>query len=247
MDVLSARRPDAEIWMRPPFVLAWHSQQPLPLREVRGLDRGGPRPSPPWVDSGDRNATFDFTAAMAELCADICRHTPELRHIQAQQILFGFTQARNRRGHGLQARVTPLRFPGGHLVRHARGRLFQVQRFVVNSEEMLYLMTFCLPRFLNQNFDEKFVTIFHELFHIGPKFDGDLRRHRGRYSLHTHSKANYDEGMAEYARDYLASGANPKLHAFLRLDFGQLRSRHGRVVGSVLPRAKILPLPIAAG
>ena len=176
--------------------------------------------------------------------ADICRHTPELSHIQPQQILFGFAQARNSRAHGLQARVTPLRFQGGHLVKQARGRLFQVQRFMVHGEEMLYLMTFCLPRFFYQDFDEKFVTIFHELFHIGPHFDGDLRRHRGRYCMHTHSKANYDAQMAQHARAYLNAGANPKLHGFLRLSFAQLRARHGRIVGHVPPRAKILPVPL---
>ncbi|MFL5330746.1 MAG: hypothetical protein ACJ8C4_17745 [Gemmataceae bacterium] len=244
MDVLATSRPEPTIWNRPPFVLSWNTRHALQCRSVRGAERTSAGPAPPWVDSGTHGEPFDFTAATAELCADICRHTPELSHIQTHQILFGFTQARNGRGHGLQARVTPLRFPGGHLVKHARGRLFQVQRFVVGNEEMLYLMSFCLPRFLNQSFDEKFVTIFHELFHIGPQFDGDLRRHRGRYCLHTHSKAGYDVRMAEYARAYLAAGANPRLHGFLRLDFSQLRRRHGHVVGTILPRAKILLLPL---
>ena len=49
---------------------------------------------------------------------------------------------------------------------------------------MLYVMTFCLPRFLEQSFDDKFVTIFHELFHIGPSFDGDFRRHSGRCAFY---------------------------------------------------------------
>ena len=57
-------------------------------------------------------------------------------------------------------------------------------------------MTFCLPRFLDQTFEEKLLTVFHELFHIGPSFDGDLRRHPGRYAVHTHSKAQYDSHMA---------------------------------------------------
>src|SRR5206468_1851711 len=82
---------------------------------------------------------------------------------------------------GLQARVTPLRFAHGALVRRRRGVSFQVQRYFVDGAEMLYLVTFCLPRFLDQTFDDKFITLFHELFHISPAFDGDLRRHGGRY------------------------------------------------------------------
>jgi hypothetical protein len=116
----------------------------------------------------------------------------------------------------------------------------------VGGREMLYLMTFCLPRFLNQAFDDKFVTLFHELFHIGPAFDGDLRRHAGRYAVHSGSQRRYDEHMAELARAYLAAGPDPDLHAFLRLNFAQLRARHGSVVGVVVPRPKLVPVPEAA-
>ena len=62
---------------------------------------------------------------------------------------------------------------------------------------MLYLVTFCLPRFLDRPFNDKFVTLFHELYHIGPAFDGDLRRHEGRCAIHTHSKRRYDAHMAQ--------------------------------------------------
>lgn len=240
MDVVAV--PPLAAWGRSPFVLRYQGKPPVSA--VRGPSaRPGDQP-PPWVESGDAAEPFDFCRQVSALIADICRHTAELHHIRPEQILIGYTQARNGRGHGLQARVTPLRFPHGSLVRPSRGRIFQVQRFVVDDVEMLYLMTFCLPRFLNQSFDEKFVTLFHELFHIGPKFDGDLRRHRGRYSLHTSSKADYDARMADFARSYLSSGANPKLHGFLRLDFGQLKSRHGQVLAARLPRPKILPVPM---
>jgi hypothetical protein len=159
------------------------------------------------------------------------------------RLLFGVTQARSGRAHGLQARVTPLRFRGGTLVRRRRGTVYQVQRFVVAEVEMLYLVTFCLPRFLDQEFDDKFITLFHELYHISPVFDGDLRRLDGRCAIHSHSKRAYDRHMAHLARAYLASGPDPQLHAFLRLDFTRLCHRHGSVVGVVVPRPKLVPLP----
>jgi hypothetical protein len=228
---------DTPSWASPPYLLAWDSHDALPRREVR---RAARRPLP---RSGPGRETFDFSAAMAALCADVCRHVSEFRHIDAGRVLVGVLQARTQRRAGLQARVTPLRFPGGNLVRATRGRAYQVQRYVVAGREMLYLMSFCLPRFLALSFDEKFVTIFHELYHIGPRFDGDLRRHRGRYCLHTGSKAGYDARMAELADSYLARGASSRLHGFLRFTFDELRARHGRVVGVAVPRPKILPLP----
>jgi predicted metallopeptidase len=236
-------------WRDSPYVLSWNTAAELPYREVEPM---GPNHSwaagmaaPPWVGSGPTDQAFDFCRAVADVLSDICRHVTEFSAFDSRRILIGFLQARHARGHGLQARVTPLRFHGGQLVRTARGRLFQVQRFIVADVEMLYVMTFCLPRFLDQSFDQKMVTLFHELFHIGPNFDGDLRRHPGRCSMHTSSKNAYDEHMAQLARNYLAGGANPQLHGFLRLSYAQLRARHSRVVAVKLPRPKILAVPVA--
>jgi hypothetical protein len=158
------------------------------------------------------------------------------------RILVSAIQARGHTRHGLQARVTPLRFAGGALTRQRRGVPFHIQRYFLDEQEYLYLLTFCLPRFLDQDFDQKIVTLFHELYHIGPAFDGDLRRHNGRYHCHSHSQREYDERMVGYARAYLAADPDPSLHSFLRLTFGQLQERHAKVVAVVVPRPKMVPL-----
>lgn len=232
---------------RPPFVLAWDNQtNPLPVRAIRETGRQprpGPELDPPaWLPTGPPDQPFPFCHCMSLLCADIAARCEALRHIDTTRLLFGMTQARNGRVHGLQARVTPLRFRNGKLSRLRRGVEYRVQRFIVNGREMLYLVTFCLPRFLDQDFDQKLITVFHELYHISSAFDGDLRRHDGRYTVHSHSQRRYDEHMAHLARGYLRDGANPELHAFLRLDFGQLQRRHGSIHGIILPRPKLLPV-----
>jgi predicted metallopeptidase len=177
---------------------------------------------------------FDFCAHVRRLCADISTQCEELRHVDVSRLLFAITQA--------QAKVTPLRFRQGCLTHRRRGVFYQVQRYFVDNREMLYVVTFCLPRFLDQNFDDKFITLFHELYHISPAFDGDLRRHAGRCTVHSQSKRLYDAHMAELARAYLSNGANPALSAFLRLNFAQLQHRHGSVVGVVVPRPKLIPI-----
>jgi hypothetical protein len=198
--------------------------------------------APYWLSTGPRDGPFDFCGHVRRLCGDIVRHTPELAHIDVSRLLFCMTQARSGRAHGLQARVTPLRFREGRLLRRRRGHVYQVQRYLVNGREMLYLVTFCLPRFLDRPFNDKFVTLFHELYHLSPAFDGDLRRHAGRCTLHTHSKRRYDDHMAGLARAYLNNGADQPLYSFLRLDFAQLQHRHGSVVGVVVPRPRLLPV-----
>ncbi len=227
-----------------PLILRWHEAgRPLPVRAIRGV-----RPvstgheAPPHLDTGPHDRPFDFTGHVRRLLEDVVRRCSELRHVQMSRILLAVTQARTGRTHGLQARVTPLRFARGALTRQRRGVTYQVQRYFLGEHEYLYLMTFCLPRFLDQDFDDKFVTLFHEMYHLSPACDGDLRRHEGRYHLHTHDQQGYDRHMLELARAYLATRPDPKLHAFLRLNFAQLARRHGAVTGIVVPRPKIVPL-----
>jgi hypothetical protein len=227
--------------------LRWEEpHNPLPVRFIRGSRRPAPAAnhlgSPPWITTGPGERPFPFCAHVRRLLEDIVARTPEFSHIQVARVLVGALQARNGRAHGLQARVTPLRFAQGQLRRRRRATTFQVQRYFLGQHEFLYLMTFCLPRFQDQDFDDKFITLFHELYHIGPEFNGDLRRHQGRCQLHTHSQRHYDRHMAGLARDYLATRPDPDLHAFLRLNFAQLEERHGAVASTVVPRAKMVPL-----
>jgi Putative phage metallopeptidase len=234
-----------------PLAFRWGgTEAPLPQAVIKprhtGTQAGLGQASPPWHATGEADKPFDFTRHIRRLCADITQRCAELRHIDVSRLLFGVTQARNSRVFGLQARVTPLRFPRGNLTRQRRGVTYQVQRYFCGATEYLYLVTFCLPRFLDQDFDDKFVTLFHELYHINPAFDGDLRRHDGRYCVHSHSQRHYDQRMALMAREYLAGRPDPALHAFMRLNFNQLTRRHGSVVGIAVPRPKMVPVVLAA-
>src|SRR5277367_5808266 len=111
-----ARRVVGARYHVPPFELRWDSlTAPLPLREVRGHVR--PLDAPPWVDSGPADEPFNFSEQIRLLCADIAAKYEPLRHIDVSRMIFAFTQARNFRIHGLQAKVTPLRFHDGRLTR----------------------------------------------------------------------------------------------------------------------------------
>jgi hypothetical protein len=227
---------------RLPSVLRWDEPgTPLPMRVVRVSARARARvlgrEAPPWLDTGPHRQPFDFCGHVRRLCADVVCRSPALYHVDVARLLFSITQARGARRRPLQARVTPLRCRDGRLTRQCDGVAYQVQRYFVAGHEMLYLVTFCLPRFLDQSFEEKFITLFHELHHISPAFDGDLRRYAGR--------CEYDARMADEARSYLATRPDPALHAFLRLNFAQLQHRHGSVVGVVVPRPKLLPVVAA--
>ncbi len=189
-----------------------------------------------------RTRGFNFTGQMRLVCQHIAQTMPELGHVDMSRVAVSFSQARQRTSWGTFASLTPLRFEGGEAKGKRRGRTYVIQRLVDrNGQEMLYILTFYLPRFQDQTFREKLITIFHELWHISPTFDGDLRRHGGRCYAHTSSQAEYDAHMAVLAEKWLKFGPPEDLTAFLQHDFHQLQTLHGGVSGVRIQRPKLIP------
>ncbi len=230
---------------QPQLVLEWNvagGTRPLRLSIIHPLR---PLPKPVHVNIGPLGLNpepFHFTTHMALLCHDIVARTPDLAHIDLQRVLLCTARARTRRPHGLQAKVTPMRFKHGNSQERRRGWTYQVQQYYVNGIEVLYLLSFCLPRFQDISFDEKMITIFHELFHMAPEFNGDLRRHDGRYYQHSPSKKKYDALMHRYVEAYFATNPDLSLSGFLKYTFEELYERHGSVIGVVVPAPKLVPL-----
>jgi predicted metallopeptidase len=188
---------------------------------------------------------FDFTRAMRLLCEDVAARLPQFAHLRIDEIAITFAQTRRRVPHGLQAKLTPLRFENGSLMTRRGRRAWTVERLYEGDREMLYILTFYLPRFLDHSFREKLITVFHELYHISPGFDGDIRRMDGRYHVHTHSQQEYDREMDRLAEQYLRRSPPPDLYEFLKFNFRGLCARYGTVVGKRLATPKLIELPAA--
>ncbi|HUT91149.1 MAG TPA: hypothetical protein VMY37_16730 [Thermoguttaceae bacterium] len=186
---------------------------------------------------------FDFNLHVRRLCDDLVHRLPDLRHLDLSRVAISFSQTRKAVDHGLYASLTPMRFAGGSRETIRHGRRWTVQRLVDPSgREMLYLLTFYLPRFLNQTFRHKLTTVLHELWHVGPRFDGDLRRFGGRCYAHTGSQKQYDAQVERLADRWLALEPPAAVYEFLRHDFGELVRRHGKIYGTRIPNPKLIPL-----
>lgn len=186
---------------------------------------------------------FDFTFHMRSLADDVVRRLPDLRHIDLGRVAFSFSQTRKAVNHGLHASLTPLRFDGGSLETVRGGRKWTVQRVLDESgREMLYLLTFYVPRFLNQSFRHKLTTLVHELWHISPRFDGDLRRFGGRCYAHGASQKQYDAQVDALVDRWLSLDPPSSVYHFLRYDFRQLAHRHGKVYGARIRAPKLIPV-----
>jgi predicted metallopeptidase len=201
----------------------------------------------PWQQAAPHDAArqrgFDFTGHIRRLCDDLVGRLPELQHIDLSRVAISFSQTRKAVDHGLYASLTPMRFAGGSRQTLRGGRRWTVQRLVDESgREMLYLLSFYVPRFLNQSFRHKLTTVVHELWHVSPRFDGDLRRFGGRCYAHTGSQKQYDAQVDHLADRWLSLDPPAAVYEFLRYDFRQLVERYGRVYGAKIPTPKLIPV-----
>jgi predicted metallopeptidase len=192
--------------------------------------------------AASKPAGFDFTLHMRRLCQDMVARLEELRHVDMGLVAVSFAQTRRGGDYGMYASLTPLRFAGGRRHTLRRGRPWMLQRVCEGGREMLYILNFYLPRFLDLPLEEKLLTVVHELWHIGPRCDGDLRRFGGRCYAHSGSQKRYDAQVKRLAERWLALGPPEPLYDFLRLGFRQLAARHGRVLGRKIPTPKLIPV-----
>ncbi len=186
---------------------------------------------------------FNFTDHVRIICADMVARVPELSHVDLSRVAMACTQVRNRASHGVLATMTPLRFANGALTTVRRGRTYTAQRLRDESgREMFYILTCFLPRFMNHTLEEKVLTLLHELWHINPAFNGDLRRFAGRCYAHGGSQAEYDRQVAVLAKQWWSFAPPRSCYAFLEDDFPRLQARHGQVLALRLPRPKLIPV-----
>ncbi|QDT01498.1 putative metallopeptidase [Adhaeretor mobilis] len=185
---------------------------------------------------------FDFSAAIESVCRDMIARLPEFSHIDFDRVAISIVQARRNVSHGIYASLTPLRFEGGSREKRTRGRRYLVQTVCDSQgEEYLYILSIYLPRFLNTSLEEKLSTLLHELWHIGPAFDGDLRRHPGRNYAHGNSQREYDALMDRFAQQWLAADPPHTLYEFLEREFTELAAEFGRIHGRHWPAPKLIP------
>lgn len=116
----------------------------------------------------------DFTQSAKALIAHVAATMKEFRHIDPNAVLVLAGEARR----ASRGTVKPLCFARGKL-KDALGRRKPLVTF--HGHRVLYAVTLRPLFFRRSTARQRVATILHELFHIGPEFDGTLdsrRRHR---------------------------------------------------------------------
>lgn len=192
---------------------------------------------------------LDFNRSMEGLIAEIVRVLPEFRSIRVNQLRVSASFAQSRSRRGLLAYLLPLKYKDGRpFERRIRGRSVYHYGMLPqyhNGSELLYLVYFMLPRFLNLSLREKLETVVHELYHVSPHFNGDVRRLRGRSYLHGPSMRAYDQKIAMLTQQFLTLPHRESAYAFLRGSYQQIERKFGPVEAQHIVEPKPTLLKVA--
>lgn len=199
----------------------------------------GPLERPTEYENG-----LPLVRCLRALAEDIRAKVSPLSHVDPSRIGFSLSLARSRSRSGTFAFIVPMRFEGGATVLQHGRRSYRMPEVDLAGRKALYLVYLLAPRFFDLPHRRKLHTIIHELYHISPHFDGDLRRFPGRRWAHGSSREAYDavvEGLTEL---YLAAHGRawPDVADFLRYSYKDCRRLFGGVRAPVIPRPRPLPL-----
>jgi hypothetical protein len=186
--------------------------------------------------NSDKNsaAGFDFTGNMTRLVDDIVKTHPFFKHIRINEILVAISPSNGNRN-GVVAKLRPMLFEGGSRTKLVRGIEYEAPEVIINNKKILYIVYFHLPRFLNHgNHKTKLSTVLHELHHISPLFNGDIRRYSGKNYAHGNSRKDFDDLISIYTDEYIQSTSNPELSSFLKYKYSELKRKYGAICGDMI-------------
>ncbi|MCD4656604.1 MAG: hypothetical protein K8S87_03570 [Planctomycetes bacterium] len=186
-----------------------------------------PADAPPQTDIKPYDLTSELEKVIARLAT-----LEEFGHIKLTGIILSLTQCRKNSFHGVYAAVKPMRFESGKREK-TRGKYRYIwPKFVIDGYLKLYQMIFYIPRFLDIKFDDKLLTIIHEMYHISPRFNGDLRRFSGKNYAHGHSREEFDKALIPIINKAKKS-FDLEQFDFMMLNFKQIREKYGSIVGNM--------------
>ena len=177
---------------------------------------------------------FDLSEHIRRFAVDVSSSIDDFAHINHQAVIYGLQASKPTRS-GMYAKVIPLRFEKGKYVREYNGHFYRMPRVMYNGHEILYYIAVLLPRFLRLNADQKILTLLHELYHISPECNGDIRRICAGKPAHGASRREYDRRLTGYI-PLIKQKISPDRLTWLEQDDHGLRGRFGEITGV---RAKI--------
>lgn len=186
---------------------------------------------------------LNLTSLLRRCIIHIVDSTESFAHIDPKQLLICIATNRITARGGTYAKLVPLRFKGGSRFTTYRNHVYTLPDVTVEDQVILYSIYFYMPRFFNLSLKEKVRVIFHELYHINPAFNGDIRRLGKKKAAHGASKKKFDEQFVQEFDLFIAVKHPDFFIEFLSLDVKTMYAKYKQVTGTrmQIPR----PIPVS--
>ena len=183
--------------------------------------------------------SINLTELIQQNVQDLCARLPEFAHIDPRRVLICLARTRTKRPGGTFAKILPMRFAHGLPYKTHDGHIYTLPQIPTPHGEILYLIYIYFPRFFEQPFERRLLTLIHELYHIAPAFDGTIRRVGA--GAHGASRELFNARLEPLVARYLAAAPDEALLAPLRHDLKTL-ARQGTLVGRAMALPKAIRL-----
>ena len=176
-----------------------------------------------------KKESINITDVLNLIIHEMIKMTDEFKHFDINRILVccGSNQS-NARG-GLYGKLVPLRFENGSEIIKHRGHYYTIPRLTLNDVEILYIIYLYIPKFMDLSAEKKVDVMFHELYHISPDFNGDIRRMGKVKKAHGHSRKSFDEKYKEYAEAFYLKIKDTSFHRFLEMNTKELTNEFPKI------------------
>ena len=183
-----------------------------------------------------------LTDLLALIINEITVFSPNFSHIDINRVIVSIAfNKRSSRGY-IYGKLAPLCFENGKKELLRAGRTYRMPEMIENGIRQLYIVYFYAPRFFNLSAKEKLNVIFHELYHISPEFNGDIRRMGKKKIAHGHSKKNFDSLFVDEMENFYKHIQDTQALDFLSCSMKDFSKKFKTITYSKTKLPKALPV-----
>jgi len=169
--------------------------------------------------------SINLTDVLTLIIHDIIKSTDEFKSFDINKILVCCASNRKDSKGAIYGKLQPLRFKDGSEIIQHNKRYYTIPKIMLNNVEILYILYLYIPKFFDMPIKDKINVMFHELYHISPEFNGDIRRMGNIKSAHGHSKKSFEEKYIKYASKYFNKINETPFYSFLQMNFEDIEKQ----------------------
>jgi len=190
----------------------------------------------------EKQIKIDLTEVLTQIIEEVVARYELFSHIEMSKIIVSLASNRSNGRGGIYGKLVPLKFENGAEVIKYKSHYYSMQKVIYNEVPLLYIVYFYTPKFFDLSLYEKLRVILHELYHINPNFNGDIRRMGKKKIAHGSSRESFNLNFKNELDDFYEYIKKTPYVKFLLLNSLDLNKNFRTIVGTriKLPKAHLV-------